>query len=130
MTACETSLENSQCVWDNVVFYLQHIVILFFLSASLKFFVQIWLAANLKLNLIDKLVQKRYVEEINLKRKYDKSRSASFGINVQARIEENEQLMARRLQMLDKKRSIREELPLINENTTNVYAEISSNDGQ
>ncbi len=49
---------------------------------------------------MDNLVKKRYVEEINLKRKYDHNRSASFSANVQLRIEENSLDLAEQLRML------------------------------
>ena len=79
--------------------------------------------ANLKLNLMDNLVQKRYVEETNLKRKYDHNRSASFSLNVQTRIDQNNAILADQLRMLYNNSS---DLDPINEQSEvgNQYAEI------
>ena len=66
---------NSQCVQENIGNYVQLLVIILLLTAVSKFIIQIWLVANFKLNLIDRLVKKRYVEEINMKRLYDKYQS-------------------------------------------------------
>lgn len=81
------------------------------------------LAANLKLNLIDRIVNERYVEEINLKRKYEHNRSASFSMNVRSRIEENDAKMASQLEMLEMHRL----LPISEQKESiNYYAEISN----
>jgi len=92
-------------------------------TAVMKFILQILLGANMKWNLIDNLVQKRYVEEINLKRKYDHIRSASFSVNVQARIEQNDAILADQVRMLYNKSS---DLLPINEHleASHQYAEI------
>lgn len=123
-TVCDTSLMNSQCVQDNIGNYIQLLVVIFLLTAVSKFIIQIWLVANFKLNLFDTLVNKRYVEEINMKRLYDKTRSASFSVNVKARIEENDAIMAEQLELLENENN---KMPFIKENDNEVnhhYAEI------
>lgn len=68
---------------------------------------------------MDKLVNKKYVEEINLKRLYEKCRSASFSVNVQALIEDNERRNHEQLELLNQRSANN-----LEENSSLHYAEI------
>jgi hypothetical protein len=69
----------------------------FYTTACMKFLIQLWLLGNLKINLMDRLVNKKYVEEWNLKRKYDKCRSKQLSEDVKKRIEDSDKKMAEQL---------------------------------
>ena len=104
-TECRLNLDSNACVQAKVAHYLLILVFLFYATAVGKFLIQLLLTGNFKLNLIDKLVEKRRLEELQLKRSYEKAKSASFSMNVRARIEQNELLMAQKLDMLENERT-------------------------
>ncbi len=102
---CLNNQEELDCLHDNIDFYLNMIVTLFFSTSLFKLIVQVVFIVNLKVILIDDFIMKHMSREENLSKQYETFQAYLFTQSVQERIEYNAKEMANNLEKLKGQRT-------------------------
>jgi hypothetical protein len=99
---CDTDFNiGSECFYSLSVYYLRIISIIWFVTASLRFFVQFVLVFNFGYLLMHRLISRKRIDEERMNENYEKARQNILHTKIRAKIEETEERLAENIEHLD-----------------------------